>query len=70
MPSLYLIAAGQTAEHIFQQLTGRSHTREWSKLGTSCLRLLDLTEEEIPELKLIATSSAPEFEIGNQPLQI
>jgi len=45
--SRYLIAIGQTAEHILHQLTGDVRTREWTKLGASCLRLLDLTEEEL-----------------------
>ncbi|MDD5177268.1 MAG: HDOD domain-containing protein [Sterolibacterium sp.] len=48
--SRYLIATGQTAEHILQQLTGGSRTREWSKLGASCLRLLDLTTDELPAI--------------------
>jgi HD-like signal output (HDOD) protein len=46
--SRYLIAMGQTAEHILQELTGGSRTREWSKLGPSCLRLLELPESELP----------------------
>lgn len=45
--SRYLIATGQTAEHILQQLTGNSHTREWPKLGASCLRLLGLTQDKL-----------------------
>ena len=48
--SRYLIATGQTAEHILQQLTGSSHTREWAKLGASCLRLLGLTEDKLASL--------------------
>lgn len=46
-PTRYLIALGQTAEHILQELTGGSYTREWGKLGPSCLRLLDLSEMEL-----------------------
>lgn len=46
--SRYLIAASQTAEHILQQITGGSHTCEWPKLGASCLRLLDIAEDELP----------------------
>lgn len=45
--SRYLIATGQTAEHILHQLSGDRRTREWTKLGASCLRLLDVTEEEL-----------------------
>lgn len=48
--SRYLVAAGQTAEHIVQQLTGGSRTEEWRKLGSSCLRLLKLDDAELPEL--------------------
>ena len=50
LASRYLIAASQTAEHVLQQVSGASHTEEWSKLGTSCLRLLTLDEAELPEL--------------------
>ena len=46
-----LIAAGQVAEYIVQHLTGLSHTQEWPKLGAACLRLLDLTEDELPALQ-------------------
>jgi HD-like signal output (HDOD) protein len=45
--SRYMIATSQTAEYLLQQLTGRSHTCEWPKLGASCLRLLDLTENDL-----------------------
>lgn len=48
--SRYMIAAAQTAEYILQHVTGLSHTSEWPKLGASCLRLLDLTEGELPAL--------------------
>lgn len=44
LASRYLIAVSQTAEHILQQLTGASQTREWVKLGDACLRLLDLDQ--------------------------
>ncbi|MFA7270478.1 MAG: HDOD domain-containing protein [Sterolibacterium sp.] len=50
----YLIAMGQTAEHILQQLTGGSRTREWDKLGAACLRLLDTTESELQGIHDIA----------------
>ncbi len=45
--SRYLVATGQIAERILQELTGGSHTQEWAKLGPSCLRLLDVSEEEL-----------------------
>ncbi len=47
LTSRYLIAIGQIAEHVLQHVTEEPHTREWSKLGASCLRLLDFTEEEL-----------------------
>ena len=43
----YLIAVGQMAEHLLQILTEDDSTHEWWKLGASCLRLLDFTEEEL-----------------------
>lgn len=49
-----LIAMGQTAEHILQELTGGSRTCEWQKLGPSCLRLLDFTEGELHAIYEIA----------------
>lgn len=49
-----LIAMGQTAEHILQELTGGSRTCEWQKLGASCLRLLDFTEGELQAIYEIA----------------
>ncbi len=44
-----LVALSQTAEHVLQELTGASQTREWAKLGVSCLRLLDLSEAALRE---------------------
>ncbi|MCX7173543.1 MAG: HDOD domain-containing protein [Proteobacteria bacterium] len=49
--SRYLIAISQLAEHILQEVTGGSHTREWSKLGASCLRLLNLEADELPSIR-------------------
>ena len=43
-----LIAVGQLAEYILQELTGGSRTREWSKLGPACLRVLELPKSELP----------------------
>ena len=48
--SLQMIAVGQTAEYLLQLITGLSHTCEWTKLGASCLRLLNITQVELPEL--------------------
>ena len=48
--SRYLIAASQMAEHILQQITGGSYTCEWPKLGVSCLRLLEIGEDELPAI--------------------
>jgi HD-like signal output (HDOD) protein len=48
--SRYLIATSQTAEYILQCITGLSSTMEWKKLGPACLRILGLSEEELPAL--------------------
>jgi HD-like signal output (HDOD) protein len=48
--SRYLIATSQTAEYILQCLTGLSSTREWQKLGPACLRILGLSEDELPAM--------------------
>jgi len=45
--SRYRIAVTQFAEHLVQRHSGLSHTCEWPKLGTACLRLLDVTEAEV-----------------------
>ena len=55
LASRYLFAIGQTAEHLLQQVSGASHTAEWPKLGAACLRLLDLKDENLPELYEEAT---------------
>jgi len=54
LTSRYLITMGQTAEHLLQEITGGSQTREWQKLGASCLRLLDFSEDELKALYVIA----------------
>jgi HD-like signal output (HDOD) protein len=54
--SQYLIATSQTAEHILQCLTGLSSTSEWQKLGPACLRILGLSEDELPALCEAATA--------------
>lgn len=48
--SRHLVAISQTAEHLVQQLTGGSRTEEWRKLGSSCLRLLELVDTDLYEL--------------------
>jgi HD-like signal output (HDOD) protein len=50
LASQYLIATGQTAEHILHSITGLSKTSEWQKLGPSCLRVLGLSENDLPSL--------------------
>jgi HD-like signal output (HDOD) protein len=48
--SRYLIATSQTAEYVLQCITGLSSTMEWKKLGPACLRILDLSEDDLPAL--------------------
>lgn len=60
--SRYLIAVAQLAEYLLQQHSGMSYTQEWAKLGSSCLRLLNLTEEDVETLLAEAT---PVIEAGN-----
>lgn len=50
LPSRRLVAIAQTAERLVQESTGGSQTREWEKLGPSCLRLLDLDEAALKAL--------------------
>ena len=50
MLSRYLVATSQLAEHLWQQVSGESHTEEWGKLGASCLRLLNLEEADLGDL--------------------
>jgi len=45
-----LIATSQLAEHIVQNQLGLSLTQEWTKLGPSCLQILDLGEEFLETL--------------------
>jgi HD-like signal output (HDOD) protein len=51
-----LIATAQLAEHIVQQQLGLSLTQEWTKLGSICLQLLDIKEEQ---LEALYTEAAP-----------
>lgn len=48
--SRYMIAVAQLAELLLQRHTGRSHTREWDKLGPACMRLLKLDDAALAEL--------------------
>lgn len=50
LASQYLIATSQTAEHVLQCITGLSSTSEWQKLGPACLRILGLSEDELPAI--------------------
>lgn len=47
-----LIALAQLAEFLIQQNTDQdhNHTREWSKLGVACLALLELGDDDLPDL--------------------
>jgi HD-like signal output (HDOD) protein len=46
----HLVAVAQLAEHLIQEGTGLSRTREWGKHGAACLALLDLGEAELAVL--------------------
>ncbi|TRZ69306.1 MAG: HDOD domain-containing protein [Rhodocyclaceae bacterium] len=52
--SRYMIAIGQLAERLLQDITGGSRTCEWLKLGNACLDLLGLPESEIAFLRDLA----------------
>lgn len=45
-----LISVAQFAEHIHQQVTGLSLTREWDKMGEACLQVLGLDESDAEKL--------------------
>lgn len=51
------IAVAQLAEKLHQDTTHLNHTREWDKLGPTCLQILELGEEIPEEL----ASGAKEF---------
>ncbi|MDH4283814.1 MAG: HDOD domain-containing protein [Gallionellaceae bacterium] len=46
----YRIAIAQLAEHLLQRQTTLCNTREWNKLGSACLNVLGLKEEELNEI--------------------
>jgi HD-like signal output (HDOD) protein len=48
--SRYQIAVAQFAEYLLQQKTGLCHTQEWIKLGPACLRLLNISEEDVKNI--------------------
>ena len=45
-----LIAVSQMGEYFVQQITGKSHTREWEKLGEACLNRLSIDKDELTDL--------------------
>ncbi len=49
-----LIAIGQVAEYLIQQVTGLSQTNEWAKLGKDSQILLGTTDEELAGLESVA----------------
>lgn len=44
------IAIAQLAEHLLQRQTTLCNTKEWGKLGSACLNVLGLKEEELKEI--------------------
>lgn len=50
-----LVAIAHVAEHLVQEISGLSQTREWQKLGESSLQQLDLTEQHLSDLCLGAS---------------
>ncbi|MDP2815962.1 MAG: HDOD domain-containing protein, partial [Rectinemataceae bacterium] len=48
--SRQLIAIAQLAEFLIQEQSGQNVTREWAKLGRSCMEILDITAEQVSEL--------------------
>ena len=53
--SRYFVAVSHTAEFVFQKISGRNITNEWPKLGSACLRVLDLSENDLTPLLKEAT---------------
>ncbi|MDO8944926.1 MAG: HDOD domain-containing protein, partial [Desulfobacterales bacterium] len=50
LTSRYRIALSQFAEYLVQRHSGLSQTHEWPKLGSACLRLLDIAENDVDAL--------------------
>lgn len=46
-----LIAVTQTAEYLIQKCSGMSQTHEWDKLGNACMRVLDISSDELAALE-------------------
>ena len=44
------IAVAQLAEYLIQQHSGLCRTHEWSKLGTNCLNILNIVENDLASL--------------------
>jgi HD-like signal output (HDOD) protein len=45
-----LIAIAQIAEYLVQEKTGMNSTCEWEKLGKACLRVVDLSSDELASI--------------------
>jgi HD-like signal output (HDOD) protein len=45
-----LIAISQLAEHLIQFHTGLSHTKEWAKVGPSCLEYLNISDSLLMQM--------------------
>jgi HD-like signal output (HDOD) protein len=60
-----LIAIAQLSEHILQRQLGLSLTQEWSKLGTACLQLLEISDVQLEQIYLdaqpVATATMDEI---------
>jgi len=56
LSSRYQIAVGQFAEYLLQQHSGLSQTQEWPKLGSACLRLLEISEAEVENIQAEAVA--------------
>jgi HD-like signal output (HDOD) protein len=48
--SRQLIAVAQLAEFLIQEQSAQNLTREWGKLGLACMRILNITPDEIAKL--------------------
>ncbi|MDO8207032.1 MAG: HDOD domain-containing protein [Gallionella sp.] len=62
MQSRRLIATAQLAEHIVQRESGLSLTQEWTKLGSACLKILELDEAQLEALYIEAAAIAAAVE--------
>jgi HD-like signal output (HDOD) protein len=55
-PSKYLIATVQLAEHLYQQASGMGYCNEWEKMRAASLAQLNVSEADLPALRLRATA--------------